>query len=316
MSAQRQTGGPAGLDGGALASSIAVGVCALVGLVFLAILGCSTTSTTPAQQPTRQGPVPSLNLQVKTAPVKAVAEPLPTPPPKVDPLWENAKREALERIIPFYVHNKAELMQGLERYQIERGLPWCREVALTFDDGPHPESTPKLLEVLRKYNAKATFFVVGSMARKHPDLVAAEVAEGHAVGNHTYNHRNMTSISPEEAAIELRACGDVLRDITGSPTRLFRPPGGRYSRETVALARAEGYTTVFWTVNTADYTEPSETRVAQRVLWGASNGAVFLLHDGYQETIDALPRILQNLQSRGYRFVTVNDFIGDRLTKM
>ncbi len=180
-------------------------------------------------------------------------------------------------------------------------------VALTFDDGPHPEFTSKLLAVLDKYNVKATFFVVGKMAEKRPDLVREELAAGHEIGNHTYSHANLAKLSEAGAAAELKECEDALREITGEKAKYCRPPGGRYDRETVIAASQMGLTTVLWTDNSADYLDLGEKKLQRRVLSRAAPGGIILMHDGVQQTIDVLPAIIEKLRSKGYRFVTLSE---------
>ena len=275
---------------------------ALVGLMAALLCGCghaperaAEPQATPADGPTAQVPAPQ--------PTPGAPAPASAP----DPVWEAAKSEATERVIPLYIHHRAELAEGLEHYQIERGSTRRREIALTFDDGPHPSYTNKLVSILQSHNARATFFMVGSMAAKYPELVKLVVAGGNQLANHTYHHENLTAVSPEEIAVEMKACGDVLRQFTPTPPRLFRPPGGNFDKQVLQIARAAGYSTVFWTTNTADYLEPGVDTVVNRVVRNACNGAIFLMHDGYGQTILALPKILDALRAQGYRLVTVDE---------
>jgi len=187
-----------------------------------------------------------------------------------------------------------------------RGNPRLKQVALTFDDGPHPYATLKLLSVLQAYGVKATFFVVGEKATLHPDLIRMEVDAGHAVGNHTMHHANLLKIPSEQAAGEISACGRVIRDITGSAPRYFRPPGGQYNREILKTAADQGYTTVLWTDVAKDYQMPGDMPIEERILSHLGNGGIILLHDGIYQTADALPRIITRLQREGYQFVTLD----------
>jgi peptidoglycan/xylan/chitin deacetylase (PgdA/CDA1 family) len=195
------------------------------------------------------------------------------------------------------------------------GNPRLKEVALTFDDGPHPRYTPQLLSILRKNKVKATFFVVGEMAAKYPELIRAEQAAGHVIGNHTYHHLNLTKIPVSGVLAEWQACEDVVKQITGETMRFDRPPGGDYNDAVIRAAMQLGLTTVLWTDNPGDYASPGDTVIQRRVFGRARNGGIILLHDGVQQTVDVLPEIIQRLKSRGYRFVTVAEMRAQRTAR-
>lgn len=191
--------------------------------------------------------------------------------------------------------------------KIQHGNLKLKEVALTFDDGPHPLFTPQLLTLLRQYNIKATFFVVGKMAQKYPDLVKDEVAAGHLVGNHTFNHVNLTRIPDAKIQAEWQSCNDVIKSILGKPATFCRPPGGDVNSEVMAAAHRCGLTTVLWTDDPGDYASPGDNKIESRTLSRIRNGGIILLHDGIQQTIDVLPQIIEHLQRRGYKFVTMEE---------
>lgn len=229
--------------------------------------------------------------------------------------WVNAQRKALEKRQPPAAAPARQPQKPPKPstrahplyLKLTRGDPSARMVALTFDDGPHPEFTSKLLAVLDKYNVRATFFVVGKMAEKCPDLVRKELAAGHEIGNHTYSHANLAKLSESGAAAELKECEDTLREITGEKAKYCRPPGGRYDREAVIAASQMGLTTVLWTDNSADYLGLGERKLQRRVLSRVTPGGIILMHDGVQQTIDVLPAIIEKLRSKGYRFVTLSE---------
>ena len=193
-----------------------------------------------------------------------------------------------------------------------RGNPRLKQVALTFDDGPHPYATLILLSALHAHDVKATFFVVGEKAKLHPDLIRMEIDAGHEVGNHTMHHANLPTLPPDQAAGEIRECGRVLRDITGRAPRYFRPPGGQYNADILTLASEQGYTTVLWTDVARDYQRPGDVSIEERILARLGNGGIILLHDGIYQTADALPRIIRRLQREGYRFVTLDEMLRAR----
>jgi len=193
-----------------------------------------------------------------------------------------------------------------------RGNPRLKQVVLTFDDGPHPISTPKLLSVLGAHDIKATFFVVGERAKRYPELIRMECDEGHTVANHTLHHVSLPAVSSVQAAAEIAECGRIIADITGEPPRYFRPPGGQYSKRIIRLAAAQGYVTVLWTDSARDYALPGERAIEDRVLAHLGNGGIILLHDGIYQTVDALPHIITRLQREGYRFVSLDEMLSTR----
>ncbi len=232
-----------------------------------------------------------------------------TPAAKVDPIWEQARSEVRSGVLNTLVHDRAALSSGLSQYRILHGPRDRREIALTFDDGPHAVFTLKLLDILGRAHVKATFFLVGEMAEKRPDLVKAELAEGHCIGNHTYHHVSLTQLPVGTAAVELKACGNVLRDITGQSPRWFRPPGGDIDTDVYLAARALGYKTVLWNVFPGDSRSPGRLTIKSRVLDESGPGGIVLLHDGVQQTLDVLPEIIATLKTRGYRFVTLDEML-------
>jgi polysaccharide deacetylase family sporulation protein PdaB len=215
-----------------------------------------------------------------------------------------------KRVLELLSQHQAELRTGLRFNKLMRGDAAKKQIAITFDDGPHPVYTPDLLDILKRYQAKATFFLVGEMAEKYPYLVQAELAAGHSIGNHTYHHVNLTKIPEEYVATEIKACGEVLRSITGQAPHLFRPPGGDYTPSVAEAAEVLGYTMVLWTDDPGDYASPGQKVIETRVLSRVSNGGIVLIHDGVQQTVDVLPQILSFLKKRGYQFVTINEMMG------
>ena len=186
----------------------------------------------------------------------------------------------------------------------------ARTVALTFDDGPDPVYTRQVLDVLARYKATATFFVLGRHVDAHPELVREILAAGHAVGNHSYSHAILRGVWPGEIATELRLADVALVRAAGAHTRLLRHPGGMQGAFLPLVALAGGWHVVVWSVDPRDYTHPGAEEIARRVLEEIHPGAIVLLHDGSpdgnqsrRQTVAALPAILEGLQSRGYRFV-------------
>jgi len=223
-----------------------------------------------------------------------------------DRYWRYARETVDKQVMALLSQHREELQKGIRHDKLLRGDPTRKWMALTFDDGPHPDYTPRILAILKRYGVKSTFFVVGEMAEKYPELVKAELAAGHRVGNHTYHHVSLARVPPEYVATEIRACGEVLQSITGKAPRLFRPPGGDYNDPVAEVVEALGYELILWTDDPGDYASPGDRTILERTLAGTSNGAIILVHDGIQETVDVLPALLQQLRNRGYELVTID----------
>lgn len=187
-------------------------------------------------------------------------------------------------------------------------------VALTFDDGPHPDFTPRILAHLKHHRVKATFFMVGKKMEAYPEIVKEVVAQGHVIGNHTYDHpHNIEGDSPAEIIRELEKCEELIERFTGKRTLLFRPPLGRVDGTVVTIAAEEGYQTILWTVCADHHDAPTPELMAQRVLKGVRPGAIILAHDGSFPSrikdVEATPLIIEELKRRGYQFVTVPELL-------
>src|SRR5881394_1942990 len=194
------------------------------------------------------------------------------------------------------------------------------QVAITFDDGPSPQWTPKILDVLKTANAKAAFFLVGVNAEKYPGLVRRIVNEGHEIGNHTYYHPNLALAWPEHVRLELNATQLLLETITGRATTLFRPP---YAADTspsqlselmpLQIAQDLSYLVVLENIDPQDWAKPGADIILQRVKQQRRDGSIILLHDAggdRSQTVAALPRILDWLHTRGDTIVPLSTLLG------
>ncbi|MFZ4115186.1 MAG: polysaccharide deacetylase family protein [Chthoniobacterales bacterium] len=195
------------------------------------------------------------------------------------------------------------------------------QVVLTFDDGPDPAWTPRILRILKEKKVPASFFVVGSQAQQFPDLVQQIVAQGHELGNHTYTHPNLAEASEEQIELELNATTRLIESITGHSTSLFRPPYNSDAnpstpKELRALGIASdlGYLTVGESIDTSDWECPGVEAILNRVKEErAEGGSIILLHDAggnRAQTVAALPLIIDYLHARGDEFVSLGHFIG------
>lgn len=179
--------------------------------------------------------------------------------------------------------------------------------ALTFDDGPHPFYTYKLLEIFEKYNIKVTFFLVGKQIDKYPELVQAISAKGHEIGNHTYNHLNLTKLTLPDIHDELYRTHQSLRTTCNREARWFRPAGGNYNDLVIQTARSLGYSMALWDVAPLDHMHLSPDILFNKIIADTTDGAVVLLHSGIDTTLMCLPRIIENLRARGFRFMTISE---------
>lgn len=185
-------------------------------------------------------------------------------------------------------------------------------IALGIDDGPWPKTTLAMLDILKQNDVKVTFFWVGQALQANPELAKREVAEGHAIGNHTWHHwyRRMDEAT---AKSEIDRTSDLIYKTTGVKTALFRPPGGVLNNGLAAYAKSQKDAVIMWSLTSAD-TDPHAKPQAfvNNVLKGAKPGSIVLMHDGggdRHRTIEALPQIISGLKEQGYRFVTIPELL-------
>lgn len=183
-------------------------------------------------------------------------------------------------------------------------------IALTFDDGPHATNTPRLLDILRSKNVKATFYVTGENARRYPHILRRMIAEGHEIGNHTLTHGKITRMNESQVRQEIVATHQAVQSATGVIPRSFRPPYGATTPEINSWIKAEfGMPSITWSVDPEDWKKPGVNVVTSRLVNGASRGGILLLHDIHAPSIDATPGAIDRLAARGFQFVTVSQLI-------
>jgi peptidoglycan/xylan/chitin deacetylase (PgdA/CDA1 family) len=187
-------------------------------------------------------------------------------------------------------------------------------IALTFDDGPHPQNTPRLLDILRARNVKATFYVIGRSVDLYPQIVRRTVAEGHEIGNHTHTHRLLSKLGDSEVRNELTRCRDAVTRAAGVSMRTMRPPYGGLLQRQRELVHAEfGYPTILWSVDPLDWKRPGPSVVTSRILSGTTAGGIVLAHDLHSQTVDAMPATVDGLLRRGFKFVTVSQLLAMKI---
>ncbi len=184
----------------------------------------------------------------------------------------------------------------------------ARCVALTFDDGPDPVYTPKLLDLLGEKGVKASFFVIGKRAEQHPEIVRRAWAEGHLIGNHTWSHYPLFCfLMPRRLRSEIERCSESIRRSCGSPSRFFRSPVGLRHPLLAPCLEARGLEYISWRIRTFDTMITNSRVLAQRILNKVAAGDIILLHDclprGTETMLEALPRVIDELRERGFDFV-------------
>jgi peptidoglycan/xylan/chitin deacetylase (PgdA/CDA1 family) len=206
----------------------------------------------------------------------------------------------------------------------------AREVALTFDDGPNPPYTNRILDVLRAEHVHATFFIVGRAADAYPDVVRRMVREGHALGNHTWDHSHLLVQSRAAMRNELRRTDDTIYRVAGERPRLMRPPFGARDFAVLEEAKKLGYTVVMWSVPLPkDWEQPGDAAIAKRVIDNVRDGGIVVLHDGNRgivcgkraataaalcdrgQDVAATRTIIEQLRAQGYHFVTIPQLLAD-----
>ncbi|MBT2733637.1 glycosyltransferase [Bacillus sp. ISL-7] len=203
---------------------------------------------------------------------------------------------------------------------VRYGQPKRKEVVLTFDDGPDPTYTPQILDILDKNHIKGSFFIIGENALQHPELVNKMYKEGHEIGNHTFTHPDVASITPFQTRMELNANQRLFQEITGHSMTLFRPPyvanaepSTKSELEPILRAQDMGYTMVGELIDSDDWQRLSSDEIVKRVLDQLPEGNVILMHDAggnRSNTVEALPTIIKELKQRGYTFTTIADLTG------
>ncbi|MBN9420612.1 hypothetical protein ABS71_17670 [bacterium SCN 62-11] len=223
-------------------------------------------------------------------------------------LWVQRAHLALESSPP----ELAGREQGLKSTEASENLfyhgseqRW--EAALTFDDSPHPLYEPLLLDTLSRSKVHATFFCIGRNARVYPHFISDMTRQGHEVANHTYHHVRLPALGNSAVAREIELANSILEGLTEQKCRLFRPPGGEYSKQTLKVAEELGMTTVFWTDDPCDFDNPGEAVIEDRLVEHLRPGGIVLLHDNVEETIEILPRFVRVADRKGYQLMTAGE---------
>lgn len=197
-----------------------------------------------------------------------------------------------------------------------KSLGSAKRIALTFDDGPHPRLTPKILEILDEYGIKATFFVIGQNVENYPEAMKLLAESGCEIGNHTYSHKNIRTMSEGQIEFEISKCNELLLKEFGVIPSIVRPPQGVYNSNLQRVSNSANCNIILWSIDTRDWAHTNPWEISKKVLGSVSNGDIILMHDyvaGFSPTCDALRLIIPELLERGYEFVTVSELIKDEI---
>jgi len=192
---------------------------------------------------------------------------------------------------------------------IWHGNPSLPEIALTFDDGPNKKSTPLILDILKKRNIKATFFVVGKNLKENSDILIRINKEGHVIGNHTYYHLDGNNVKIDRIGNNLKWTDVLINKFTGKRPEYFRPPFGYENWRFLREAEKLNYSTILWSVDGGEWNEKATTeKVIRRITDNTQNGSIILLHDT-EIVAQSLPKIIDKLRAKGFRFVTISQMV-------
>lgn len=219
-------------------------------------------------------------------------------------------------VLTFYVYHGFGHQPDIYR----RGSRDSNMVAITFDDGPSREFTPAILDILKEYDVPATFFMVGSHVEKYPDIAQRIVEEGHAVGNHTYNHRNIPTLSTKELQQELMLASAAIVEVTGVYPQYVRPPRGMYDGRFRRLANLMGQEIILWTVSSRDWRfGVTPQSIIRNVTSRVKGGDIILFHDSgalvrneggdRRATVAALPAVIEAIRAKGLEIVALEQLL-------
>lgn len=222
-------------------------------------------------------------------------------------------------VFAFFLNRYVYRGFGMQVELFRKGPADAHVVALTFDDGPDPRFTPDILKTLAEEDVKATFFMVGKHVEKYPQLARQVAADGHEIGNHTYNHVNLLQAPPERTVMEIERGEEAIFNATRQRPSLFRPPRGLYDAKLLKETKDRGYTIILWSLSSQDWLEMRPQDISRTILQNVSPGEIILFHDSGNliraeggdrlPTVRSLRTIIRSLKKEGYDFVTVTELL-------
>lgn len=267
---------------------------------FSQVLGCAFSFSVLCAQEPAVRPVPESLGQGSTANASSV-DPTPSSAPVVATTSDPAVSGA-------GVSTQAQ--GGAKKASYSRCKVDGKQVALTFDDGPHATLTPRLLDILKERNVKATFFLVGTNVEAYPDIVKRIVTEGHEVASHSLTHPNLGKMPEGSVTEQLEKTHRAIKAACGVDVVSFRPPYGSFTLTQRAWAASRfGYRTILWDVDPLDWKVRDAAKVEAEILRGTTPGSIVLMHDIHKSTVDAVPAVIKGLSEKGMEFVTVSALV-------
>ncbi|MBF0786801.1 MULTISPECIES: polysaccharide deacetylase family protein [unclassified Streptococcus] len=185
-----------------------------------------------------------------------------------------------------------------------------KRIALTFDDGPNATTTPQVLDILKRYNVKATFFILGQNVPGNEELLKRIVAEGHEVANHTWDHANLVTLSDDQVRQEIKKTQEVIKNVTGQAPTMMRPPYGSVNQSVISIMQMP---VIYWSVDSKDWQSRNPVAILNEIKTCIYPGSIILMHDIHQSTVNSLTSVLDELSSQGYQSVTVSELLGNNL---
>lgn len=211
-------------------------------------------------------------------------------------------------LLPLHIHAE----RNISVYY--RAATHTPKIALTFDDGPHPQYTDRILEVLEREGVRATFFVIGSNVRLYPEITKRVLAAGHEIGNHTYSHPLVPLTATEELEREVEQTDTLLLSLGIPRPVFFRPPQGKFPPDAEGFLERTGKIAVLWSIDTRDWAHTETEQMIREVEEKVGGGDIILFHDfvgGKTNTVDAIKKLIPTLRERGYQFVTLSELLLD-----
>ena len=204
--------------------------------------------------------------------------------------------------------NEILIVSKTEKLEDPDVVQETKKIALTFDDGPHPVYTEEMLNLLEEMEVPATFFLLGQNVEKQGELVKEIAQKGHLIGNHTYHHVQITTLTTEQAYEEINKTSDLIEQLTGKGTEYVRPPFGTWNK---GLESDLDLIPVMWTIDTLDWTTGNVSWIVEQVVKNAKDNDIILMHDSYKSTVQAVERMIPLLKADGFEFVTVDEVLFD-----
>lgn len=225
------------------------------------------------------------------------------------PLWAILASLIIFAALAVFVFNCVAMGEGSRLLPIYSVETEEKKIAVTFNCAWSAEDIPQILEILEKYEAKATFFILGQWAKENPSAVKMIAKAGHEIGSHSNTHPDMAKLSEEEIRQEIVKSCKNIENSGGGKTKLFRAPSGSYSNTLIKTAADMGFTAIQWDVDSRDWKDYSAEKMVQSVTQNVRAGSIILFHAGKENTIAALPQIMEILHNGGYEFVGISDLI-------